>query len=326
MMGSTLIAGLAISVVMFGPSLVTMGAEPDTAPDASAPAVARMAPAQTPSPPQPDDILVTVNGVPIREADVQLALSSVGHTQEAARQHPDDVLERIIEQELIRQRAVELGLDADTSFQEKLRRWEAQLRAFKRSELSGLYVRHQAAAGANVSDADAERFYAENAGRIRTELHLWQILRRDEASIASALAEIRAGTPFEEVAGKPFAGLPLPSPAPWDLGYLNWTQLPESWRSFADDLKVGEVSGVVRGPNHRYWIIKLINKRENPEHTFRTVKSTILDYLKNAGADERRRKAQEDLRADATIVYKLDRNRADGPARANLDAEPSPAP
>lgn len=72
---------------------------------------------------------------------------------------------------------MELGLDANPRYQEKLRRIEAQINAFKRKELSELFWR-EIAARASVSEAEAKEYFAENAARIRTELHVWQILLR----------------------------------------------------------------------------------------------------------------------------------------------------
>ena len=246
-----------------------------------------------------------VNGTPIREADVSFALSSGGHHKELPPEHQKNVLEVIIQRELIYQRAVELGLDANASYQVKLRRMEAQINAFKREALSELFWR-EIAARAVISEAEAEKYFVENAARIRTELHVWQILRRKESLIDQALNDIEQGTSFEEAAGKQFPKLPKTAGAPWDLGYLRWKQVPKAWRNVVYDLKKGEVSGVIRGPNNRFWIIKLIDKRENPDITFESIKPTIMEVLKNAKIEELRKQIDRDLRAKASILYLKD--------------------
>jgi peptidyl-prolyl cis-trans isomerase C len=249
-----------------------------------------------------EDVLVTVNGTPIGEADVRYALSTGGHNTEIPPKQRKNVLEVIIQQELVYQRAVELGLDANAGYQKKLRQMEAQLNAFKRKELSELFWRENAGR-AVVSEAEAKKYFEENAARIQTELHVWQILKRQERLIQKTLSEVEHGASFDEVARRQFPNLPEGAGQPWDLGYLKWKQVPEAWRNVVYDLKKGEVSGVIRGPNSRFWIIKLMDKRENPDITFESIKPTIMEVLKNEKIEELRAQAARDLRAKASIVY-----------------------
>ena len=254
-------------------------------------------------PPQPaPDVLATVNGAPIREADVRLAMTRTGHNREMPPEQIGDVLEGVIRQELIYQKAIELGLDADPAYQAEMRRIEAQANAFKRRAMSDLF-RRDLARRAEITEEEARRYFTENAARLRTELHVWQILRRNEGSIEHILKEIRRGAPFEEVAKRQFPNLPETAGEPWDLGYLRWTQVPESWQNVVYGLKKGEVSGVIRGPNNRFWIIKLIEKRENPEIAFEDMRPSIMARLKNARIEELCEKVDQDLRASANIVY-----------------------
>ncbi len=257
-------------------------------------------PAQPPK--SAKDVLATVNGTPIGEADVRFALSSGGHNKEVPPGHRKNVLEVIIRRELIYQRAVGLGLDANASYQEKLRRMEAQINAFKRKELSELFWR-EIAGTAVISEAEAKKYFVENAARIGTEVHVWQILRRKEGLIEQVLNDLQRETPFEEVARKLFPNLPKTAGEPWDLGYLRWKQVPKPWRNVVYDLKKGQMSGVIRGPNNRFWIIKLIDRRQNPDITFESVKPTVMEILKNAKIEELREKTERDLRAKASIVY-----------------------
>ncbi len=248
------------------------------------------------------DVVATVNGIPIRQADVRFVLNSGGHSTEAPARHRKNVLEVIIQRELASQRAIDLGLHDNLRYQEKLRRMEARINAFKRKELSELFWR-ELAGRAEVSEAEASRYFAEHEARIRAELHVWQILRRNEDSIRQALYDIEQGTPFEKVAGKQFRGFPKTDRAPWDLGYLRWKQVPAPWRDVVYDLKKSEVSRVIRGPKNRFWIIKLIDKRQNPDITFESINPTIIQVLKSAKIEELREKTHRDLRAKASIVY-----------------------
>ncbi len=257
---------------------------------------------RTQPPGSTENVLATVNGTPIGLADIRFALSNSGHNKEVRPEHRNNVLEGIIRRELIYQRAVELGLDANRKYQEKLRRMEAQINAFKRKELSDLFWR-EIAGRAVVSEADAKKYFGENAARIRTELHVWQIFRRNEGLIERVFNELRQGASFEEVAKRQFPNLPKTAGEPWDLGYLRWTQVPESWQDVVYGLKKREVSGVIRGRNNRFWIIMLIDKRENPDITFQSIKPIIMDVLKNAQIEELREQTDRDLRAKGSIVY-----------------------
>jgi len=249
-----------------------------------------------------EGILATVNGVPIDEADIRFALSNRGHDTGLPEEHTRNVLEVIIGRELIRQSAVALGLDTNPGYQEKLRRMEAQINAFRREELSKLFWR-DVARRTEISETEAKDYFAENAARIRTELHVWQILSREETSIQQARNTLDQGTSFEEAAAGRFPKLPKTTRAPWDLGYLRWKQVPEPWRDVAYNLKEGEVSGAIRGPNNRFWIIKLIDKRENPDITFESIRPTIMEVLKNVKIEKLRKQIEGDLRAKANIVY-----------------------
>lgn len=248
------------------------------------------------------DILATVNNMPISQVDVRLAMRNVAHDTDLPPAHVKNVLETIIRRELLAQRAIELGLDANPTFQQKLRRMEAQINDFRRRELSEL-LRREIARTTEVSEEEAKDYFAKNAARFGTELHVWQILRRDERQIKQALNDLKGGASFEEVARKAFPNLPKSSGEPWNLGYLRWNQVPESWRSVVEHLEEGEVSGVIRGPNRRFWIIRLVDRRENPEITFESAKPLIVETLKNAKIEQRCENADRELRAKAKIVY-----------------------
>ena len=260
----------------------------------------------TGTPPRPPrsakDVLVTVNGTPICEADVRLAMKNRSHGREIPPRHIKNVLEVIIQEELISQRAAELGLDTNPHYLDKLRQLEAQINAFKRKELSELFWL-DISRRVEVSEAEARKFFAENAVRLGTEVHVWQILRRKEGLIQQALKDIDRGASFEEVARRQFPNLPEKAGQPWDLGYLKWKQIPGPWRSVVYDLEEGEVSGVIRGPNNRFWIIKLIDRRRNPDITFESTKPVIVEVLKSEKIEELRKKTERDLRAKASIVY-----------------------
>ena len=188
---------------------------------------------------------------------------------------------------------------------------EARVNAFKRKALSELFWREMASR-VNVSDAEAKAYYTEHAARVRSEVHVWQLLWRDEASALRASSDLRAGISFAELARRRFSKLPEKSGSPWDLGYLRWKQVPQPWQNTLKEMAVGDVSEIIRGPNKRFWIIKLVDRRENPDITFESIRSVIIEVLRSAKIETLRERINRELRAKANIVYPA--SRLDRPA------------
>jgi hypothetical protein len=246
--------------------------------------------------PESDAVIVaTVNGAAITDLDVTLASSSTGsHQGEIAPPPREEMLQQVILQELAYQRAVAADLEADATYQENLRRVEAQINAFKRKALADLYYEQELANRSQVSDAEARDFFDANEEAITADVRVWQIMRRDEDLIQQDFAALASGESFEQVAARRFADMPQVVESPWDLGYLKWEQIPEAWWDAVDGLDAGDTSDVIRGPNSRFWIIRLVNKRENPHVSFEDVQAKIKAILKN----RRTRQFMEDLNAE----------------------------
>ena len=251
------------------------------------------------------NVLSTINGTPIGRDDVIYQATIVeGRKQPALTQgHLKNVLERIIRDELIYQRAMALGLDADPGYQSALSLAMVQINAYKRRKLAEVFFRREVTDKAIVSDAEAKAYFDKNVRRIRAELHLEQILVRKEAEIKTILKELDQGASFESVARKQFPSLPKLPREPWDLGYLTWKQIPESWRNVVYDLKPGEHSSIIRGPNRRFWIVNLVERRENSNLSFADVEKHIKNLLKDAKVEQLRAKTLQELRDKARIEY-----------------------
>lgn len=249
------------------------------------------------------DVLATVNGTPIREVDVLYKLRSDSHQTEMKPDFRKNLLEGIIREQLAYERAVELGLDSDRSYQEEVRKLEAQLAAVKRKALGDLFFQKEIAAKAEVSDADVKRYFDDHVEWFRTDLHLLQILRRSETSIEEARAALAKGVPFDEVARGDSPPPPEGTQKPWDLGYVKLSQVPEPWQKVAESLKAGETSDVIRGPKDRFWIIKLVARRQGPEVSFEAIQPALASRLKAAKIEELREKTERNLRDRARVVY-----------------------
>lgn len=249
-------------------------------------------------------VLATVNDVPITEYDLKLMQKRMPAGMGAHQAVSQNMLDSLVRDELIYQKALELGLDKNQAYHQKLAEMEAQLRSFQRQELSSLY-RQQLSSKAEVTDAEAQAYFDKNAKKIQTRYHVMEIFyRNNEAEIAKALQDLKSGAPFEKVAARQFpANLPANMKTPWDVGEMHWSQIPESWQEVVDRLAPGQVSDVIKGPRERFWLLKLVNKRIDPQITFATEKTKIVEILRQQKSQALYDKMLSELKTKAKIVF-----------------------
>lgn len=255
----------------------------------------------------PAPVLATVNGVPITEYDLKQVSKKAagGHGGESPKppEAARNALQTLVRDELIYQKAVELGLDRDQEYRKKRHEAEAQLRALQRQELSALYLRHLKNK-AEVTDAEARAYFEKNAKKLQATFQIWQLFYRGyDSRIAKDLEDLKNKMPFEKVAARKFPNLPANMKAPWDLGELHWSQIPEPWHAVLDRLAPGQVSDVIQGPRDRYWVIKLVKKTVDPRITFATEKGRIVEILQKQKADALHSAMLAELKEKARIVY-----------------------
>jgi hypothetical protein len=248
-------------------------------------------------------VLVTVNGHDITNADLDARVKSETHGVAVPEDRRRAMLEGLVTQELMAQRARELGIDADPRYTEEAAEADAQIAGFKRRRLADLFIEREIVSKTETSDAEARKFFDDNGPRVRTELHLLQIFRRSRTAIDAAQAALSSGKRFEEVAGGGMEGMPPGRRAPWDIGFTKWLQLPEALREPAFALKPGEVSGILVGPNDRFWIVKLVERREDAAATFETLRMPITDFLRQSKIEARRAQAEKEIRDRAKITF-----------------------
>ncbi len=150
-----------------------------------------------------------------------------------------------------------------------------------------------------------KRYFSETLHKIQTEFHVGQLVYKgNDKAINDDLNDIKAGASFEDVAKRKFSDLPKKIDRnPWDLGYLRWNQIPEVWQDVIYGMKNGETSGIIKGPGKRFWIIKLIDRRENPNPDFEKSKSIIKQILKKRKIEALSYQWEKKLRDGAEIIY-----------------------
>jgi EpsD family peptidyl-prolyl cis-trans isomerase len=249
-------------------------------------------------------VLATVNGVPITEYDVNTRSRKVVAGGEAHGASPNpNVLQALVREELVYQKAVQLGLDKKPEYRRKLSDVEAQFRAFQRQEMANLYrgyVREKAA----VTDSEVREYFEKNAKQLQTKFHVFQIFYKGKYNeIVKDHEDLKKGMPFEKVAARRFAGLPKDIKAPWDLGEMSWNQMPTAWQGIVDRLEPGQVTDIIKGENGRFWVIKLAGKRVDPQITFATEKEKLAEILGQQKADALYKTLLDEINEKAKIVY-----------------------
>ncbi len=250
------------------------------------------------------EVLVTVNGMAITEDDLQSAIQSNPRARgrrlsEEERSH---LLEVIVQQEVLAQRATELKLDAVPHVHRQLAAKRAELGALRRKLLSRQLAAHLGQEEITVTDAQVRTYFEENEAQVAHRFHVLQILRRRPEDAAALRARLDEGEAFEALAAEEFSDGQAGARKPWDLGPMRWTQLPDPWRPVLAKMKPGEISPVI-STDRRHWILKLVATQKDPEATFEVLQPTLRTALLRTRTEAHRRARETALRAAAEVVF-----------------------
>ena len=178
-----------------------------------------------------DNVIVTVNGSAITEDDLALFMDG-GH---AVRETPEvraRMIEELVNQELLYQQGLKLGLGKDAKYRNQVTIMEMRLREFKRAEMARQVASTKIAASVNITEEDAQRYYRQNEPMITTDLRLFILRFRTEDEARSAYEKITAGATFETVAGQLRSMAALASTSDWDYGYSHLEPDPRRMDGF----------------------------------------------------------------------------------------------
>ncbi len=259
-----------------------------------------------PSAPLGDDVVALVNGAPIRSADYErlvagLARDSRNPLDDEARRH---VLDRMIDEELLVQRALDLGL--------------AKVDRRVRSNLTSSLIQ-SVVAGAEGREPEPEElvaFYDENRdfftqpGRLRVRQIFFRVGAGGEAAEAEVMArasearaELLAGVPFEEVEKR--RGDAVVSPIPFAL--LPATKLREYIGPTALEVVRALDEGGVSEPTRSgvgVHVLHLVEKQPAFTPPFETMESQVrVEFIRRAG-DQALRDYLDTLRDDSELIIR----------------------
>ena len=170
-----------------------------------------------------------------------------------------------------------------------------------------------------VTEEEAREYFKEHRSDYSIQVRLAHILVRSRPEAERALAEIRAGTPFENVAAS--ASIDQTSSQGGDLGYMRRGEMVHELEEAAFGLKVGEVGDVIAS-SYGYHIIKVLDRHPGAgQPSFDSNQAAVMSFLTSL----RRRTAFDnwltELEGHATVLIDTALLRDEARARLRSDSD-----
>lgn len=245
-------------------------------------------------------VLAKVNGTPLTVEDVNFAPKPV-HGEKPVEYGPKGV-EDVIDQELLYQKGIRLGMDQDPSYRRKLVSLNSMPQGAKRLEMARRVFNTEIASKTEVQREEAKAYYEKNAGQIATELHLLMVSFASKGEAEEAQKKLSAGADFATLARPVMKGKPGQEREPWDLGFVKWQQIPVDFLDQIYGLKPGQVSGLLGNQRTGFQIVKLLERRQLPEPGFDQSSAMVMNRLRDVKLLKEYRQYLEALRKEANIV------------------------
>lgn len=221
---------------------------------------------------QEDTVVATVNGQPVTEAELELAMSDLD--QQFAQLPPEQrraaALSALIEIRLLAAEAEELGLGENPAFQQRM--------VFLRERaLHSAYIEEQIAG--SVTDEELQARYDEEIAQIAPteELRARHIIVESEEEAASLIEELDGGADFEELA-REHSGDGAAAQG-GDLGYFAQGQMVPEFEEAAFAMEVGAHSDAPVQTQFGWHVIKVEDRRDRTPPTFEQVSQQIRSLV-----------------------------------------------
>lgn len=246
------------------------------------------------TPARADAVLATVNGSPIRESDVTLALEDLasslpqGATEAQKRTY---VLDYLVDLKIVSDAAEKQKLAESGDFARKL--------AYARERLlmESLLGEEGRKAG---SDEAVKKFYDEAVAKAtpETEVRARHILTETEDAAKAALARVKAGEDFAKVASE-ISKDPGSGKDGGDLGYFTRDRMVSEFAEAAFKLETGQLSEPVKS-DFGWHIIKVEDKRTRPFPELAAVREQIQRVLVERAQTEAIMKLRGEAKVERT--------------------------
>lgn len=260
-------------------------------------AAATGASAQTPA---TDKVVAKVDGMPITEKDLEIALEDVGQSlppQVTDQQKRDYLVSYVADLKLMAKMAREAKLDANPDVERKV--------AFFRDKL--LLDDYLAQESKKAVTPEAMRKLYDDSVKSITpeqEVHARHILVPTEDEAKKAQARVKGGEDFAKVAAE-LSKDPGSGKEGGDLGWFTKDRMVPEFADAAFKMKPGEISDPVKS-QFGWHVIKVEEARTKPVPSFDDVKEQVSQYLT--------RKAQNDIITAVRAKGKIERLDTEAPA------------
>ena len=253
-------------------AFVVLGAAAGRAEDApAAPPAAAPAPAPAATP-APDTVLATINGQPITEADLELALSDLDQqfARLPAEQRRAAAMSAIIEIRLLAEKAVAEGIDKKPEFQR-------QMEFLRQRSLHSQLVAAEVAA--KITDQEIRARYDQEVANTPpvNEVHARHILVKTKEEAEAIIKQLDGGAKFEDIAKEKSSDGSAAQGG--DLGWFGPGQMVPEFEKAAFALEVGAYTKVPVQTQFGWHVIKVEDKRAQQPPAFEQVKDQVRSSL-----------------------------------------------
>ncbi len=241
---------------------------------------------------EPDsDVLATVNGENITEADIAFLYSSL---PQQYRQAPlamikEQLLQQLISMEVISQAAAKENLSDNPEYKDRLDAVQTQL-------MQEFYIK------AKIDELVTDELLKEEYDKIvagftpEEQLHARHILLKTEEEANDVIKLLDEGGDFAELAKEYSTGPSGPNGG--DLGFFAKGSMVPEFADAAFNLKNGEYTKAPVESQFGFHVIKAEDRRNTEPPTFEEKKPELQSKVSNSVID----KLIEELKADASII------------------------
>lgn len=246
--------------------------------------------AQDKTAPKGDEVVATINGNPVTNSDIDMALADL---QDQLGQVPEDgrraaALTALIDIRTLADKADKEGFADSQEFKDRM--------TFLRDRaLHNAYFRAQVVD--TISDEDVRARYDKEvaATPAQNEVHALHILVETKEAAEDIIKQLDDGADFQELAKEKSTG--PTGPKGGDLGYFQKGQMVPEFEKAAFGLDVGSYTKEPVKTQFGWHVIKVVDKRAVQPPAFEQVK----DQIKNVLLRERYFELVQKLRDDANV-------------------------
>lgn len=218
-------------------------------------------------------ILAVVNGTPITEMDMEIAIQRFGQDRRQGLRSPEgrkQLLDQLIAWELLYQNAVDTGMEEREDY-------KLQIQEARKGILTQLAIQ-DVINGASVEEEDIKEYYDENKEYFKEDEQVTarHILVDTLEKAQQVKEEIASGTSFEDAARK-YSSCPSKEQG-GDLGSFGRGMMVPEFEKAAFELEEGVVSEPVK-TQFGYHLILVEGRTEAEEKPYEEVRELIKNHM-----------------------------------------------